>query len=184
MTPTPRRSVNNVAGVELCHVFFISALLLLFPCLLQTHVDTSWPKRSNGSNLSSGAWLRSPPTSTLFGLDPGDQIAADITCYFCTVAVDRTLGLQLSATHVELSFCRRAATVEFRVFIKLFFLYNKEHVLLPVKKYMIVTLHNNRGATTFPLFISTFKSGIWVLKLLFSCSYLAYVWARWCCGSP
>lgn len=44
-----------------------------------------------GPNLSLGAWLRSLLTLTLFELDPGDQIAPNITCYLCTVAVDRTL---------------------------------------------------------------------------------------------
>ena len=54
-------------------------------------------------------------TSTLFELDPGDQIAPNITCYFCTVAVDRTL--QFSGMHVEKTrFCLRVATSEFGVY--------------------------------------------------------------------
>lgn len=89
-------SVNTVA-----HMVFISPLLLLFPCLLQTLVNSSWPNLSAGPNLSPGARLRSLLTLTLFELDPGDQIAPNITCYFCTVAVDRTLGLQLSGMLVE-----------------------------------------------------------------------------------
>lgn len=54
-------------------------------------------------------------TSTLFELDPGDQIAPNITCYFCTVAVDRTL--QFSSMHVEkMRFSLSAATSEFSVY--------------------------------------------------------------------
>lgn len=52
----------------------------------------SWPEPSSGSNLSPGAGLRSRATWTLFELDPGDQIAPNITCYFRTVAGDGTLG--------------------------------------------------------------------------------------------
>lgn len=92
----------------------MSLLLLLFPHLVQTLVNTGWPKLSPDPNLSPGAWLRSLQTLTLFELDPGDQMAPNITCYFCTVAVDRTLGLQLSGVLVErLSFFSRAAAVEF-----------------------------------------------------------------------
>lgn len=110
LTHTYSLLLNTVA-----HVVLISLWLLLFPCLLQTLVNTSWPKLSTGPNLSPGARLRSLLTLTLFELDPGDQIAPNITCYFCTVAVDRTLGLQLSGMLVErLSLSERPAAIEFR----------------------------------------------------------------------
>lgn len=58
--------------------------------------------------------------NTDFELDPGDQIATNITCYFCTVTVNRTFGLQLSGTLIErLSFSSRAAAADFRENTKL-----------------------------------------------------------------
>lgn len=86
-----------------------------FPRLVQTPANTSWPNVSSDPNLSPGARLRSLQTLTLFELDPGDQIAPNITCYFRTVAVDRTLGLQLSGMLVGFFFffSSRTAAVEF-----------------------------------------------------------------------
>lgn len=98
-----------------CGLYLVSQLLLLFPCLVQTLVNTGWPKLSSDPNLSPGAWLRSLQTLTLFESDPGDQMAPNISCYFCSVAVDRTLALQLSGVLVErLSFSSKAAAVKFR----------------------------------------------------------------------
>lgn len=45
-------------------------------------------------------------------LDPGDQMAPNITCYFCTVVEDSTLGLQLSGTHAERLKSLRASTFD------------------------------------------------------------------------
>lgn len=71
------------------HMFSIPLRLSLFPRSYRGAVWTaSWPEPSSGSNLSPGARLRSWATLTLFELDPGYQIAPNITCYFRTVAVD------------------------------------------------------------------------------------------------
>ena len=90
-----------------------------FPCHCYSHcfftfykrVNISWPDLSSGPNLSAC----SPAEVTVHTeRDPGDQMAPNITCYFCTVAVDRTFGLQLSGSLVErLSFSSRAAAAEF-----------------------------------------------------------------------